>query len=376
LPGAALYLAMLAAAILSHPALRLAVGRRAGYSLAFCSILAAGAAVWFTALQAVVIRRLCPYCLLTHGLAALAAWLGLREVQPGQGLFIYAMFVLTGFVLAQVVWAPTLHRIERVAELGKTSPGELTTENTAGAEKEEAETKDIATEGKEHKGDADAGVPGADHRPAPAPATPPPPVRRLSVVGGRISLSCHLWPLLGNPQARHIIIDMFDYTCHYCRDLHQYLLRAVAERNGELAILLMPLPLDANCNPRMVRTPAEHVNACIYARQALAVFRAAPQSFMEFDQWLLETPKPPPLAEMLARAEQLAGGAGAQGLAAALADPWLAKRMGEALAIYDSAGRGQLPKLLLPRSIVSGPVYSHQALTKILDAELTSPAPS
>src|SRR5438105_4927749 len=78
LAGSALYLAMLAAAILSHPALRLPIWERAAASLAFTSLLAIGAAVWFTALQILVIRRLCRWCLLTHGCATVAAIMALH----------------------------------------------------------------------------------------------------------------------------------------------------------------------------------------------------------------------------------------------------------------------------------------------------------
>jgi hypothetical protein len=128
--------------------------------------------------------------------------------------------------------------------------------------------------------------------------------------------------------------------------------------------------MDVQCNRFVRRTAPENRDACIYARYALAVFRAAPQSFAEFDAWLFAPFRPPPLEQLYERAEQLAG---RRPLADALADPWLAKRLAEAVAIYEALGKGQIPKLLLPRAFISGPVYSYHVLDKILATALKPP---
>jgi uncharacterized membrane protein len=352
LPGASLYLAMLAAAVICHPALRLSLAPRAELTLAFCAILATGAAVWFTALQALVIRRFCRHCLFTHALAVTAAVLALRQVAVWPGLFAYAVALLALLVLIQMLWAPDLHTVTPAAHLRSAAPP---------VERPTAEPA------------APAATPIVEPaKPAPACPAPPPapgPSRRLVLVDGRVSLSPHLWPVLGDPQARHLIIDQFDYTCHYCRDLHGYLRAEVAARSGELAVVLMPLPLESRCNRMVTRTHADHRDACIYAQYALAVFRAAPEKYVEYEHWLLAPPRPPPIEQIKRRAAALVG---EQPLAAALADAWLVRRHNESLAIYEAVGQGQLPKLLLPHAVVSGPIRSRAALAKLLQDALQS----
>jgi hypothetical protein len=172
--------------------------------------------------------------------------------------------------------------------------------------------------------------------------------------------------VLGRRESRHVVINMFDYTCHYCRDLHGFLLRAAAARPDDLAVLAMPVPTEVACNPFIPKTPPENVGACEYARYALAVFRARPEAFAEFDKWLWEPPRPPALEAIRLKAESLVGRTALQ---AALADPWLQKRMAEALAIYDAVGQGRIPKLLLAKAVTSGPIASYEQLERILKKE-------
>jgi uncharacterized membrane protein len=379
LPGTALYVVMLAAAVLVHPDLPNPLAARATAVLQFCSMMAAGAALWFTALQALVIRRFCRYCIFTHTCALLAAILVLREGTPSTGVWLAAVAALVLFAMGQVIIEPRLYSITQAAAdvpssiepapdadspVSRSVPQEL-------AGPAVSRSLDQAATSERHDALApQSALPAAVQtltappHAASAPAIP----RRLHAVGQKISLSPHLWPILGNRDARHIIIDQFDYTCHYCRDLHKYLLRAAARVPAELAILMMPVPMESACNPSVKVTPQEHRNACIYTRYALAVFKATPEAFAEFDEWLFEPVRPHPLDDVKLKAQLTVGSDGI--LADALNDPWLTRRLNEAISIYDAVGQGQIPKLLFDKAVLSGPVPSYEELLKILKQTL------
>ena len=51
-------------------------------------------------------------------------------------------------------------------------------------------------------------------------------------------------------------------------------------------------------------------------------------------------------------------------------DPRQAKRLNEALAIYDAVGQGQIPKLLFEKQLISGPVINRDQLDEIVKREL------
>ncbi|MFI5378022.1 MAG: vitamin K epoxide reductase family protein [Tepidisphaerales bacterium] len=418
LPGAALYLAMLAAALLvalgSVPnsplrAHHAELARRAATSLGFCSLLAAGGAIWFTALQAFVIRKFCRYCMLTHLSALAAAAIALLVELPSQGpqgtlsqgLYIAAGVVLGLFIIGQIAIVPRLYAITETAdadEAAGTDEPEAPDEPEAEPSRPEPPAPVAAALAEPAAAAKDEPVPGpaparAEARPvenqvaaappaapvetAAAAREPAPPAapRRIHAVGKKISLSPHLWPVLGDREATHIIIDQFDYSCHFCRDLHKLLRKAVAARPAELALLLMPMPMNAACNPMVKVTPAEHRDACEYARYALAVFRAAPERFAEMDEWLFEPIRPWAVDLVKMKAELLVGGA--DKLAAAMADPWMAKRHNESLAIYNAVEQGQLPKMLFEHAVVSGPIPSYEQLLEVFEkVQLFSPRPA
>lgn len=116
------------------------------------------------------------------------------------------------------------------------------------------------------------------------------------------------YPMLGSPDARYVLVYLFDYTCPHCRQLHGVLEQALA-RYGEdqLAVLTLPTPLNASCNEHIEVTEPPHEEACDLARWALRVWKASPQHFAEFDRWLFEPETPRTAAEAEAYARQLLG---------------------------------------------------------------------
>ena len=81
---------------------------------------------------------------------------------------------------------------------------------------------------------------------------------------------------------------MFDYTCPHCRVLHRYMHQAHEHYGDQLAAVLICVPMNTSCNKHVKTTGSMHVNACIYARLAMAVWMRAPENFLEFHDWLMD----------------------------------------------------------------------------------------
>ena len=54
-----------------------------------------------------------------------------------------------------------------------------------------------------------------------------------TVVDGKLEWDTCGHPVLGDPEAKYVVVKMFDYTCRHCRKLHHHLERA-RKRYGSL----------------------------------------------------------------------------------------------------------------------------------------------
>ncbi len=129
------------------------------------------------------------------------------------------------------------------------------------------------------------------------------------------------------------------------------------------------MPLDSACNPLVERTPDEHANACQYARLGLAVFRARPPAFREFDDWLFASEAPPSLDHARAKGVELIG---TQALERALADPWVNEQIQSSVALYRANalaadGDTRIPQLMIGDVVVRGPIGSADELFHLLE---------
>ncbi len=80
LPGAGVFAFVFLGSILADSRMRLSVRRFGWDVLVFCSSIVGWAAVWFVALQALVLESFCPYCLATHACGFLTTALVLPRV--------------------------------------------------------------------------------------------------------------------------------------------------------------------------------------------------------------------------------------------------------------------------------------------------------
>ena len=345
--------------------------------LAGCAIVVIGSAAWFVGIQAIVLKSFCPFCMTAHACGTIAAILILAnapirstDAKPWEleklvfiaprvfrRVVVVALVALAILVTGQVKFE---HRSLVVKPIGITT-------NTQPAISSNAVAPASA-------GAAVTNVPApatvATTPPAPTPA--PAPVaakRRISIYSGRFELDAFESPIIGTPTNQHVLVSLFDYTCHHCRSMHPLLLEAQAMFSNQLAIISLPMPLDPECNATMQRAHPSHTNACAYAKLGLAVWRADRTKHHAFDDWMMEGSKPPPLVDAQLKAAQLVG---AEALAKALQDPWVENQLKLDVAIYEvayRAQRGQMPQLIVGQNVALG-TYTKPELIKLLTDNL------
>jgi uncharacterized membrane protein len=332
-----------------------------------CCTLAAGAAIWFLFLQLLILRRLCSYCVLAHlgALAAgtLLALLLVPDMQrwdepPALGAMIGGAALIL-LISIQVIVRPRLHRIAPPEEVMQQS-----VELPAPAIEPELEFLAEPTPPIE---------PPAPHPPAPAPPAPPPvvrPGRQITLLGGRLHFDSAIFPIVGPPDAKFLVATMMDYTCEFCRRLHPMLEEALRSFNGNLGALMVFAPLEPACNPLVEEFEPKHVNACAYARLALALASVDEAQFPAFHRWLFEGEHPPSVEQVERRAAQIAG----EGrLRDALTGARVKQRLDDGLTLYRLTGKGPLPRVLLPTGVLMGEVSDSAYLITLLREQLAAP---
>jgi len=314
------------------------------------AITVGGSALWFVGLQFFVLRSVCPYCMAAHGCGLVAAAILLfqtpdpppsKKIQPSErqrqapiwrhlAMGLGCVVVLIG---GQIMHKPKTGAIAQLPNRG------------------------VATT---------SGLPTNDSKTAASPTTP----RTISLHDGQIELNLDELPLIGSPQAPHAMVSLFDYTCHHCREMHKMLLQVHAAFSNQLAIVCLPIPLDANCNPAVKRTADAHLNACEYARLGLAVWRADRTAFTRFDSWLFGHPSVPSLLQTRQYAEQLVG---REPLQRAMADDWVDRQIERDVALYQmnhqKTRNNIMPQILVGSRIGFGSLSSVEDLFRLLETE-------
>ena len=299
--------------------------RAARLAMAALSGMVVAAALWFVFVQYAILGKWCPFCLITHSCAVAASVCLLhfvfrnpQESRRPAGLGLGLGIAVLGFavlVAGQVLVKKRLYGL-----------GELAVQA--------------------------------------APSS-----QRVVLFNGRFALDPGEVPVLGSASAREFAVCLFDYTCVHCRRLHP-LLKAAAERSGgRFAVISLPAPLDAACNPLVSETQAANRGACDYARLGLAVWRARPAGFPDFDEWLLRSDSPPTLDEARAKAEALVG---KDALAEALASPWVRDQLNADVKLYIASStatqNARLPQLIFADSVAYGQIGDAAELKALIDS--------
>ena len=298
-------------------------------------------ALWFVGLQAFALRAFCKFCMVAHIAGAIAAMILLRKNPLPAKLALApvgaAIAASVMMIAAQVTSTPT-------------GPVQVSSVNST------------------TNSPASANVPVTNLTAVlstnPTPASPAP---TFTILQGQVTLDLTKVPVAGPLNAQHKFVKLFDYTCHHCRELH-HLLEPVKKRySNEVAIISLPMPLDANCNPMMKSTPRAHENACEYAKLALAVFLAEPEKFEQYSNWLFFPERPPELSAAREHAARLVG---QEKLNAALSDPRILQQIKQDAEIFTMTSRlarkSTLPQLIFARGASVGGVNDAKQLNQIL----------
>ena len=295
---------------------------------AFCFAAIAGSAVWFVIVQAVLLRHFCPWCMAAHGVGGAIAVIGLlscewdekfrRGLQAGTA----AAF---GLALAQLYGpAPVSHRIDGDLNFAISQPGGIHAQGTG---------------------------------------------RKIAFDGGRKIYDNSSLPRLGSVDAKHVLVEYFDYQCPACRTMSDYLSVLVEKHPADVCILLLPVPLDHGCNPSLAPADTGHPGSCGLARIALAVWRANPAAFPAVHRALLADP-PPDQASALSLARGFVPPAR---LDAAMADPWIDQLIQANIEdwVSFSGKTKQLPKLLITgKRILHGLPSGEADFIRVMEREL------
>lgn len=187
--------------------------------------------------------------------------------------------------------------------------------------------------------------------------------RIVLVNGGSHKLNIEQWPLIGPADATYVMVAMFDYACPHCRTTDKAIREACAALGGDVAIIAMPVPLNANCNGTVKRTGKGFEESCETAKLAVACWRVNPESFQQFHERLFEADTAPTYAAAKQIVDELVG---KEKIDAELAQPFAEKYIRKHVSLYKNSGAGPLPRLMFKAANVVGEVSSTEAMTEII----------
>ena len=337
--------------------------RRSLNSLTIFSFTILGAAAWFVGVQAVAIGTFCPYCCTAHGMASLAALIFLSQANNigsrlsarlnfGIGISV-ALGLVTVVVAGQII-LPKEQAAPKIVDLDQPQPNTPIVQTKPARPPKPA----IAPRPTTQPASAVESEPSTPVVNTVTPAKPlPTKAGSFHIPKSDLSLDISRLPLIGPQKAPHRIGCLFDYTCHHCRQLHGYILESIEKLNGQVSCVMIPMPLDANCNAMIKRTGRDHINACKYARICLAVQQVAPAKYREFDRWLFSDHKTAkPLDTVKQHAANLVG---AGLLDKAIASTTVQQQLQQNIRAYElnsKNGRSSLmPQTIINNQVIFGP---------------------
>lgn len=159
------------------------------------------------------------------------------------------------------------------------------------------------------------------------------------------------WPIVGKPNAKHVFVEMFDYTCPHCRTTSRTISAAKAQMGDDLAVVVLPVPMKRACNDTVMADHAVHIEACELSKLAVAVWRCDRAKFAEFHDWMFEGVNAPTFAAAKAKAEAMIG---TEKLNKAFNKKSTAAYINKHVQMYKKVSAGVVPKLMFPASGFQG----------------------
>lgn len=197
------------------------------------------------------------------------------------------------------------------------------------------------------------------------PASPLPALKQVTVAGQQqpITLVVDHWPRLGPRDAELHFVELFDYTCPHCREIHSSIKEVIDEFEGRVGVLTLPVPLERACNDASSGS-GSHAGSCELSQISIAVWRCNAEAFPEFHDWLFST-LPSPAAAYSKAATMVGGDKLQQELASGIPQQYVARHV----TLYKQVGAGSVPRLLFSRSSVKGAIPKRQ-LSSMIRKEL------
>lgn len=267
--------------------------------LMFVSLVAVSSGAWFTYLQASRHGAYCPYCMAIHVCSLILFLLLLFRAPITQWSSLVvtaAAFLATGALIGgQLVFVPKEPSREDFM------PGIIT----------------------------DTG-PGID--------------RALTINKGDFVLQLNEgWLVMGSPDAKHLIVELYDYTCPSCRLTYAQLMEARSRYGDQLAVVAVVTPLSAKCNPSIDINDRRFLGSCELARLSLAVASVDRAVWLKFHHWLFESERPRDPAEAEAKAVEWIGRGN---LDLAMRNRWVDEQLARHMKLFALVGMDGLPVIL------------------------------
>ena len=365
-PALLVYLALFGATVLARKRTAPDDERGAWAAIIALSVIVAGAALWFVGLQVFVLKAFCPFCMAAHVCGLAAAFLCLKNIPlasdpatpmwstapdkrgvPRAAIFSLILAGLAGVAaLAVGQWLVPELRNE-VKLLPVMTLNTHVTNTTLVALGVQSTNRPLSPN---------------IHFVAP---------RQISLYNNQFLIRLDDVPMIGSPGASNVIVNLFDYTCPHCRELHWILVVTQRQFSNNLGIVSLPMPMSTNCNPLIPANFNSNSNACEFAHLGLAVWRTKPEAQRQFDDWFFSTDQPVSVEEARKYAEELVG---ADKLEKALSDPWVDKQILTDCQIHfanwQATGRPGMPQLILGGAVSIGPLNSVEHLQALLSRYL------
>ena len=192
-----------------------------------------GVTIWFLLLQLVWLRQVCPWCMTAHLIALTIVVLEYQSVLPLKARSVIIGFMgATIFAMVQVFGpVPSGYRIDKTKLVNVSTPAGIHASGSG---------------------------------------------RKVPLAGGMKLFNVEVLPHLGPSDATHILVEYFDYQCPACRTLSGYVDALLAKHPREIAVIILPVPLDRACNTHLDAALVAHPGSCDISCVALAVWRANP----------------------------------------------------------------------------------------------------
>ena len=288
-----------------------------------------GAGFWFLFVMILLMRKFCPWCMTAHVIGAGVVLLGLIHLAKTIGissavrkLLLWAALAFFGISLAQLYGPlPVTHRIDAVM-----APAV-------------SDASGIHAHGEG---------------------------RKVSFADGKRAYNVNALPHIGRDDAKHVIVEYFDYQCPACRTMRGYLKGLLTKHPQDICLIVLPVPLDGQCN-RSLGVLGAHPGSCEFTRLALAVWKSNPAGFPAFHEKALSDGS-------LENARKLARAAiPADRFDAALSDPWIEELIQADIAdwVDFSSKTPNLPKLLITgKRILHGLPSGEADFIRVMEEEL------